>query len=118
MFFWRVSTFLAALEKFLPTTHAALLHLAETIGTRRYAAALKRTYAKLANISVDYALLEPATRARGAEQVLFVPAEVGWGDIGSWTAAYELLAAKPGKNVSAGPFHALDASGNFFWSPR
>ncbi|MGO9642879.1 MAG: mannose-1-phosphate guanylyltransferase [Candidatus Acidiferrales bacterium] len=118
MFFWRVSTFLAALEKYLPATHTALLRLAETIGTQRYAAALKRTYAKLANISVDYAILEPATRARGAEQVLVVPAEVGWSDIGSWTAVYELLAATPGENVSAGPFHALDASGNFLWSPR
>jgi len=118
MFFWRVTTFLAALEKFLPATHAALLRLAETIGTPRYAAALKRTYARLANISVDYAIIEPATRARGAEQVLVIPAEVGWSDIGSWAAVYELLAAKPGKNVSPGPFRALDAAGNFLWSPN
>lgn len=117
MFFCRVSTFLAALEEFLPATHAALLCLAETIGTSRYAAVLKRTYAKLANISVDYAILEPATRGRDAERVLVIPSEVGWSDIGSWAAVYELLAAQPGDNVSAGPHFELDATGNFLWSP-
>jgi len=118
MFFSRASTFLAALEKFLPATHAALLRLADTIGTPRYAAALKRTYAKLSNISVDYGILEPATRTRSAEHVLVIPAEVGWSDIGSWAAVYELLATMPGENVSAGPFRALEATGNFLWSPR
>ena len=30
---------------------------------------------------------------------------------------YQLLARKKGENVSAGAFKALDADGNFFWSP-
>ena len=47
-----------------------------------------------------------------------LPAQVGWSDIGSWAAVYELLASKPGANVSSGPFHALDATGNYFWSPK
>jgi mannose-1-phosphate guanylyltransferase len=60
MFFWRVSTFLEGLERHLPKTHAALMRLAEAIGTSRYAAALRREYSNLENISVDYALLEPS----------------------------------------------------------
>src|SRR5574341_1912801 len=55
MFFWRVSTFLERLKKYLPATHDALQKLADTIGTRRYAATLKRIYPKLESISVDYA---------------------------------------------------------------
>ena len=31
---------------------------------------------------------------------------------------YELLASKPGANVSAGASFTLDASGNYFWSPK
>jgi len=42
---------------------------------------------------------------------------VGWSDIGSWAAVYELLARHKGENVSTGAFTALDADGNFFWSP-
>lgn len=118
MFFWRVSTFLENLQRFLPATHAALAHLAKTIGTPRYARTLKRIYPRLENISVDYAVMEPTTRTPGAGRVSVIPAKVGWSDIGSWAAVYELLAAKPGANVSAGPFLALDAAGNYFWSPN
>ena len=118
MFFWRVSTFLGNLEKFLPKTHSDLLRLADAIGTPRYAKMLARIYPKLENISVDYAILEPATRPSATPSVFVLPAEVGWSDIGSWAAVYELLASKPGENVSAGKFKTIDANGNFFWSPK
>jgi mannose-1-phosphate guanylyltransferase len=55
---------------------------------------------------------------KSAFKVAVIPANVGWSDIGSWAAVYELLARKPGDNVSSGPCHALDASGNYFWSPK
>ena len=47
-----------------------------------------------------------------------LPAEVGWSDIGSWAAVYDLLAKKAGENVSAGPHFAHDAQGNYFWSAK
>jgi mannose-1-phosphate guanylyltransferase len=118
MFFWRVSTFLGNLEKFLPKTHDALMRLASEIGTPRYERMLARIYPQLENISVDYAILEQVTRRAAAPSVFVLPAEVGWSDIGSWAAVYELLARKAGENVSAGKFIALDAQGNFFWSPK
>jgi mannose-1-phosphate guanylyltransferase len=62
--------------------------------------------------------MEPATLQRDERRVFVIPAKVGWSDIGSWAAVYELLAPKLDANVSAGPFVALDALGNFFWSPN
>ena len=133
MFFWRVSTFLELLRRFLPATHAALTELAKTIGTLRYASALKEIYPRLENISVDYAIVEPATKSRqtassprnerqsagsfAEPRVSVIRAEIGWSDIGTWNAVYELL-AKPGGNFAAGPSLTLDATGNFFWSPK
>jgi mannose-1-phosphate guanylyltransferase len=117
MFFWRVSTFLENLQRYLPDTYEALRKLAMTMGTRRYEAALRRTYPRLESISVDYAIMERATLERGPQRVFVLPAKVGWSDIGSWAAVYELLAPKMDANVSAGPYVALEASGNFFWSP-
>ena len=117
MFFWRVSTFLENLERHLPKTHAALMRLAETIGASRYATALQREYSRLENISVDYAILEPASRDPRHSHVFVIPAEVGWSDIGSWNAVYELLANRAGANVSTGRVLALDATGNLIWSP-
>ena len=117
MFFWRVSTFLDNLKEHLPKTYAALESVAATIGKRSYEKHLREIYPTLDNISVDYAILEPATREHGKPRVFVIPAEVGWSDIGSWTAVYELLAKKPGENIFAGAGQAIDAAGNFLWSP-
>ncbi len=117
IFFWRVSTYLDCLRHFLPATYSALMRLGETIGTSKYSAALRRIYPTLENISVDYAIMEPATRATSGVRVSVIPAKVGWSDIGSWNAVYELLASKPNANVSAGPSFTLDASGSYLWAP-
>lgn len=128
MFFWRASTFLENLRKFLPRTHELLMELSDSIGTSRYARALVKIYPRLENISVDYAILEPATRQAGKPVVHVLPAEIGWSDIGSWAAVYELLAARgakrerqsgaSGASISAGPSYEIDAAGNFLWSPK
>lgn len=116
MFFWRVSTFLENLSKFLPKTYGAIEPLAAEIGTRGYDRRLRVLYSKLENISVDYAILEPATRQPGGPSVFVIPAEVGWSDIGSWAAVYELLAKIPGENILPASSFALDANGNMIWS--
>jgi len=117
MFFWRVSTILDELQEHLPATFATLEMLASQIGTQKYAAQIRKVYSKLENISVDYAVLERATRDVTVPKVFVIPAEVGWSDIGSWAAVYELLAKSPGENIFSGKGHALDASGNFISSP-
>jgi mannose-1-phosphate guanylyltransferase len=117
MFFWRASTFLENLQRHLPQTHAELEKLAAAIGTRAYEKKLRAIYPKLENISVDYAILERATQQAGAPTVFVIPAKIGWSDIGSWAAVYELLAKQPGENVLTGTGYALDASGNFLYSP-
>jgi mannose-1-phosphate guanylyltransferase len=119
MFFWRVSTYLENLKSFLPKTHAALEKLAEFIATRNYERKLREIYRKLENISVDYAVLEPATRAEGPPRVFVIPAEVGWSDIGSWGAVHGLLLDKNSSdgNVFVTPGYALDARGNLISCP-
>jgi mannose-1-phosphate guanylyltransferase len=118
MFFWRASTFLDQLGKFLPATARALAALEPAIGAPRYAERLRRVYRRLENISVDYALLEPASRTRSGANVYVVPASVGWSDIGSWAAVYELQAKRRGVSISAGPLVSIDAEGNYFWAPE
>jgi mannose-1-phosphate guanylyltransferase len=118
MFFWRISTYLDNLKQFLPKTFSALDNLAQHIGKTGYVAKLKKIYPQLENISVDYAILEPATREPGAPAVFVIPAEIGWSDIGSWAAVYELLAKNAGDNVLDGPGEIVDAQGNFLYSPK
>jgi len=115
MFFWRVSTFLDNLKRFLPKTYEALASLPPSRDAWTVSTHLRRIFAKLENISVDYAILEAATRQDGLPRVFVIPAEVGWSDIGSWAAVYELLASSgivSGLSVKPDP-----ATGNIFVSP-
>ena len=119
MFFWRVGTLLEGLAAPLaedPRGVAAPGRDHRHAALQRHACAASTRSSK--TFPIDYALLEPASRDPRRNPVFALPAAVGWSDIGSWAAVYELLARAPGENVSAGPFTALDASGNFLWSPR
>jgi mannose-1-phosphate guanylyltransferase len=107
----------------LPATHAVLEKLAASIGTRQYEKKLRAIYPKLENISVDYAILERATREPSASQVFVIPAEIGWSDIGSWSAVHELNVQDgslnfTNKNVFLSAGYALDGEGNLVSSPN
>jgi mannose-1-phosphate guanylyltransferase len=117
MFFWRISTFLDQLKKYLPKTSAALETLASTIGTRNYENKLRSIYSRLENVAVDYAILETATREKGAPRIFAIPADMGWSDIGSWTAVHEQSTRDGRGNVLSGAGCLLDADGNFIWNP-
>ncbi len=109
MFFWRLSTFGALLRTHLPRTHAAMEGLAPGISRRDHAARLNQAYRGLENISVDYALAEPAA-ARGLGRL--IPADMGWSDLGSWAAVYEWRANAQGQNLLPPAHFVLDAGGN------
>ena len=67
-------------------------------------------FAALRSISIDYAVLEKAS------EVLVVPADPGWSDVGSWDAAADLHAAGAAGNALAAEgveLVAIDATGCF-----
>jgi len=57
---------------------------------------LAKIYAKMENISFDYAIAEKAGN------VAVVPGEFGWSDIGSWARILEILAKKGKENIIIG----------------
>jgi mannose-1-phosphate guanylyltransferase len=120
MFFWRVSTFLENLKRYLPKSSEALESLAEAIGKKTYERRLRAIYPKLENISVDYAILENATRQEGPPRVFVIPAEVGWSDIGSWGAVHGLLVGDNSGdgNIFVTPGYAIDGFGNLISVPE
>ena len=52
-------------------------------------------------ISVDYALLEKV------KNVVTIPADFGWSDIGDWKAVQEMLSSFPEDNVTRGELHEI-----------
>ena len=89
MFFWRASVLLGTLRMYLPRT-ASLLATLPDFGSRKFAARLAEVFPLCENISIDYAVMEPAT-IKGVPNVVGIAAgDFGWNDVGSWDAVYEL----------------------------
>ncbi len=91
MFVWRCDTVLDELKAFLPETHKALTEIAADWQTPKQQETLNRLYPTLQKISVDYAIMEPASHHKGQASVVVVEMPVQWLDVGSWPALAETL---------------------------
>jgi mannose-1-phosphate guanylyltransferase len=107
MFFWRASVLLYALRKFLPKT-AALLDSLPAFGSRGFARSLGAIFPQCENISIDYAVLEKSPKVVG-----LAAGDIGWNDVGSWNAVYELGRRDADGNVLLGDALVQDAAGTY-----
>jgi mannose-1-phosphate guanylyltransferase len=113
MFVWRADTVLNELKILLPASHAGLSEIARAWDTPHQAEVLKRIYGTLPKISVDYAIMEPASQGKGNAQVVVVEMPIQWLDVGSWPALAETLATDDHDNAVACQTCAfLDSDGN------
>src|SRR5437868_6942053 len=62
MFVWRCDTVLNELAAHLPQSYRGLMQIAQTWDTPRRDAVLKEVYPELPKISIDYAVMEPASQ--------------------------------------------------------
>ena len=99
IFAWRVNVFLAELAAHTPEIASALdLDTAAEF------------FATVKPVSVDVGLLERSSN------VLVLPGDFGWDDVGTWGALVRTRRLDGAGNVTHGEVHSLDASGNVAWS--
>ncbi|MDP9173600.1 MAG: mannose-1-phosphate guanylyltransferase [Planctomycetota bacterium] len=91
MFVWRCDTVLKEIATHLPGSHRGLSQIADAWGTDRQDAVLREVYPRLPKISIDYAVMEPASHEKGSAHVVVVEMPVDWLDVGSWPALAETL---------------------------
>ena len=97
MFVFTAATLIAEMDAFAPLVMSAVRASVAARLTDLDFARLERTaFAACENISLDYAVAE---RTRHAA---VVPADLGWCDVGSWNALWELGAKDAAGNVSLG----------------
>lgn len=110
MFIWKVSTILREFEKLMPQFYAQLMEIDAALGTVEELAVLERVWPQVENETIDYGIMEQA------EDVAVIPVDIGWSDVGDWTALFELLPADEEGNVIArssavGQHMGLDTTG-------
>ena len=97
MFVFQASTVLDAIDRFQPACGAGLRRIGAAWGTARAHSVIDDVYPSLTKISVDYGLMEPASRD-SAFSICAVPMPVAWRDVGSWPAYAALLPAEAAGN--------------------
>ena len=105
MFVWRTGTVRAEFEKQVPKTAHALRQLEPNLGTSRQEGAVARIWPSIPKGSIDYAIME------GAQDVLVIPVDIGWSDVGSWASVLQTLQPdSDGNVVVSGEHYGIDTA--------
>ena len=90
MFVWKGSTVMECIRRYAPENHEKLDHLGRTWNQPTRDADLAEIYPTLNKISVDFAVMEPASQDPDMT-VAAVPMPLSWLDVGSWPSFGDTL---------------------------
>ena len=108
MFMFRASAFLAELERFAPAMLAACQQaLATEQADRDFLWLGSEAFAACPKDSIDYAVMEKTAHA------VVMPLAVGWNDVGSWTALWEVGQRDAGGNIERGDVINIDTRDSY-----
>jgi len=102
--------FLSLYEKHLPEHAAIFKKLKPLIGQFGREAEIAALFETLPKISVDYGILEKE------KNLLVLPADFGWSDIGNWRTVRDILAEHDRQNVVRGRHLGIDSAANLVYS--
>lgn len=94
MYVWSAKALVAAFQKYAPEIWQAAACLPKLKGAD-FIQALPQVFAAAPAISIDYAISEKA------DNLLLLPGNFSWTDVGDWRVAYELAVKDGCKNVRA-----------------
>ena len=113
MFLFQASRYLAELERHAPAMLAACRAAFE--GAKRdtdFVRLDKAAFAACPSDSIDYAVMEKTADAA------VLPIDVGWNDVGSWSALWQVAQQDGDGNAHHGDVLALDCHDTLAWADR
>jgi len=106
MFMFRASTCLNELRLHRPDIYVACERAAREMSNDLDFQRPSAEFAKSPSESIDYAVMEKTTKS------LVLPIDVGWSDVGSWKALWEVSPRDDADNHVRGDVVAIDTSGS------
>lgn len=104
IFVWTISAFRRALAKHAPLLHEGLCQIERSL--EEGFDAVREKFLTLERRSIDYALMEKA------DNIVVVPGDFGWDDVGTWAALERIYDKDENGNVIKGEAVAIEAGGN------
>jgi len=112
MFIWRVDRIMDEFARQMPDLYDVLMQIDAVLGTPAYEPTLRRLWPELSPQSIDYGVME------GARDVVVIPVDIGWSDVGNWSSMREILPADADGNVVVGEHVGLETRNTIVFGGR
>ncbi len=107
MFVWHINSILTAFERHLPEMFELFNRGKDSFATKEEANFINETFPRCTSVSIDYGVMEKA------QNVMVLPVDFGWADLGTWGSLYELKEKDESDNVTVrGKSAFYEAKGN------
>ena len=113
MFIWKASLILKKIKEYAPDIYSNLNTIGDAMNTPDEQKVLSDVYPSIRKISIDFAVMEPSA-AKG--DVLVIPGECGWNDVGSWDMMDVLNDPDENGNVTIGDVVAPDVKNSVIYA--
>ena len=113
MFIWKASLILKKLEEYTPDIYEDLKTIGDAMNTPQEQEVLHEVYPNIRKISIDYAVMEPSA---AKDDVLVIPGDCGWNDVGSWDMMDILHKPDENQNILLGDVVAVDVKDAVIYS--
>ncbi len=113
MFIWKASLILEKIKEYNLDIYEDLKAIGDAMNTPREQDVLHEIYPKIRKISIDYAVMEPCA-AKG--EIMVIPGECGWNDVGSWDMMEILHQPDKNNNVLIGDALAIHVNNSVVFS--
>jgi mannose-1-phosphate guanylyltransferase len=110
IFVWQVSTILEQFRRLRPKLHAQLMEIEPALGTPQQVEVMQRVWPTMHSVSIDVGIMEQA------DDVVVIPADVGWSDVGCWSSVASLLPTDAHGNVAEGEHVTVDCQDTYIHS--
>jgi mannose-1-phosphate guanylyltransferase len=109
MFAWKVSVILDNYKRFLPRLYNRMEEIYDYIGTVEEQSYIDKIYPTLQSISIDFGILERS------DDVIVIPADFGWNDVGSWDALGAIFPPDENGNIVKANFVGIETKNSIVY---
>lgn len=112
MFLWRAEVILAEIERHMPELHSGLMRIKGNLGKPGLDRVLEEVYEVQEPLSIDHGVLERSSH------VLMVPADIGWSDVGDWSALDAIISRDGEGNIIRAEWLGMDTKNSTIYSEK
>jgi len=111
MFVWRVARITEEFERQMPELNSKLNQISKAWYQPQRSSVIQKIWPQIQPETIDYGIME------NANDVVVIPAQgLGWNDVGSWDALFEVLSADEDGNILTDDVCIpLDSKGNLIY---